>query len=211
MGNLFTAIKNLLAGVGLSGFVLDIAGGAVLSLLAMAVIPAMGWLIERGRHYLYLWLCNVFHSRAGYIVMNYATFPGVMLHELCHVLMAKLTGAKVDKVKFFEPSGTSLGYVQFHCNGKKSSHAFQMAATACAPVALGFVVVALLRSGITFFHGFPVCQAYLWHMLVSMLLHMTMSKEDLKSYLRGCAGLFWRFLIIGFLVMFFTGRVVTGV
>ncbi len=211
MGNLCTTIKNILAGIGLSGFALDIAGGAVLSLLAMAVIPVTGWLIERGRHYVYKGLCDVFHSRAGYIVMNYATFPGVMLHELCHILIAKLTGAKVDKFRLFEPSGTSLGYVQFHCSGKKSSHAFQMAATACAPVALGFVVIALLRSGIAFFHGFPVCQAYLWHMLLSMMCHMTMSKQDLQGYLRGCFGLFWRFLIIGFLVMFFTGRIVTGV
>jgi hypothetical protein len=37
----------------------------------------------------------------GCLFVNYLTFPGVILHELSHALMAMVTGAKVTHIRFF--------------------------------------------------------------------------------------------------------------
>lgn len=45
-------------------------------------------------------------------MMDYITFPGIILHEISHYITCKLLGVKVDEVKLLSFKGDSLGYVK---------------------------------------------------------------------------------------------------
>ncbi|MCQ2482937.1 MAG: M50 family metallopeptidase [Clostridia bacterium] len=118
------------------------------------------------------------------VFCNYITFPGVILHELSHALVALLTGAKVTEIHFFK-LGTPIGYVTYHERGPRFIRALQSSLTACAPVVFGSVVALLLIDVLTkgsYSVGVTVLLVYL---IISVIDHMTMSIPDIIYFFKG--------------------------
>lgn len=205
MAGAVTALRASLEAAGLSGLALDGVSGCAIAAVLLSVVPLFGFLVGRCRWYASKAISSAFGRRAAFFVMNYATFPGVILHELSHALVAKLCGCRIDEMKLFEPSGDSLGYVRFSCTGPKRKQSFQMAASACAPVLCGLALVPGIWRLAGIFHG-ALLQALLFHAAVSVGCHMSMSGADMKSYRKGALGLFLRLAPICLCVSYAVGR-----
>lgn len=178
-------------GLGLSGLSLDLACGAVLGLLAMAAVPCFGRIMSVVAGYAMSFLRGMTGRHMAYLITNYLTFPGVVLHELSHAVGAKASGAKVTEIRFFEPDGERLGCVKFSCRGRhKRQMAVQMAVSSCAPVVLGWAFLNVFLSLSSWARGCFLLQAMSWHGAFSMLCHMDMSRQDMKNYIKGCLWLF---------------------
>jgi hypothetical protein len=122
----------------------------------------------------------------AFVLVNYVFFPGVMLHELSHALMAVLTGARVTELALFKREGNSLGHVNYVGRGNAVMLALQCLLTSSAPMYIGGLIVYLC-----WHFGFEVKGVDLWlkillgYIGVSMFYHMTMSTEDIKVYVKG--------------------------
>lgn len=184
------AIWDYFTDAGLSGLGLDLACGVVLAALSMAFIPFAGRMVGLLSDCVLRGLSELFGRDAAYWIGNYATFPGVVLHEFSHAAAAKLSGAKVESMKLFSPDGTTLGQVQFTCQGKRRRElAFQRACASCAPVVGGVLFISLFHKAAVWGCGYWPLQVLSWHGALSMACHMDMSRQDMKNYLRGCVWL----------------------
>lgn len=199
------ALRASLEAAGLSGLLLDAVSGCVIAAVLLSAVPALGFFIGTCRKYAHRAVASAFGPRAAFFVMNYATFPGVMAHELSHALVARLSGCRIESMRLFEPSGDSLGYVKFSCAGPKRRQSFQLAASACAPVLCGLVLVPGIWRLAGVFHG-ALLQAMLFHAAVSVGCHMTMSRPDMKNYRKGALGLFFRLAPICLCLSYAVGR-----
>lgn len=209
MGKLIGAIYDGTGALGLSGIVRDLASGAVLALIVLCAVPAVGMLAGQLRQAAYRGICRLAGQRAAFAVINYLTFPGVAAHELAHALVAKATGCRIDEVALFRPSGDSLGYVRFTCRGSRGKMSFQAAAASCAPVLLGFPAIRGLAALAVRFSGYWAAGIVLYHAAFSVACHMTMSRQDLKNYAKGCARLFLYLALAGLAVFYFYGRMLS--
>lgn len=205
MAGAVTALRGSLEAAGLSGLALDAVSGAIIAFAVLAVVPAFGFLVDRARWYVSKAVASAFGQKAAFFLMNYATFPGVITHELSHALVAKLSGCRINSIKLFEPSGSTLGSVQFTCQGSKRRQSFQMAASSCAPVLCGMALTPAIWRFAGMFHG-AVLQAMLFHFSVSVACHMTMSRMDMRSYRKGAIGLFLRLAPVCLCVSYAFGR-----
>lgn len=123
------------------------------------------------------------HNPLGANLINYVTFVGVMHHELSHALLAFLTGAKVTKIKLFRihHKDGALGYVAYATRGNFILQSIQKVATSIAPIICGFISSYLL-----WLYVRPVATENIWslrlfyYVLVSIILHMSLSKQDIK-------------------------------
>lgn len=174
-------------GLGLSGLSLDLACGALLAVLIMAFVPLVGRGVGAVMDCAMKGVAQFAGRGAAMFLANYATFPGVILHELSHAVGAKLSGAKLDKVSLFEPNGETLGRVEFTCRGKRRRDiAFQKAVSSCAPVLGGIVMVSVFVAVSRWGDGSPMLQAMSMHGAFSMACHTDMSRQDMKNYVSGC-------------------------
>ena len=205
MAGAVTALRASLEAAGMSGLLLDGVSGCIVAAVLLSAVPLLGFLVGMCRRYASKAIASMFGRRAAFFVMNYATFPGVILHELSHAFVAKLCGCRIDSMKLFEPSGDSLGYVRFSCVGPKRKQSFQMAASACAPVICGLALVPGIWKLAGVFHG-ALLQALLFHAAVSVGCHMSMSSGDMKSYRKGAIGLFIRLAPICLCLSYAIGR-----
>ena len=119
-------------------------------------------------------------------IINYAFFPGVMIHEMSHATLAILTGAKITEIALFKKEEDSLGHVNFKNRGNPVVVALQNIFTSSAPMFVGGAVVygcfswiGLLPAGLLWL------KILLGYIGVSMFFHMTMSPADIKVYVRG--------------------------
>lgn len=174
-------------GLGLSGLSLDLACGTALAVALMAAVPLVGRGVGAIMDCAMKGIAQVAGRRTALFLANYATFPGVILHELSHAVGAKLSGAKLDRVSLFEPNGETLGTVEFTCRGKRRRNiAFQKAVSSCAPVIGGIVMVSVFMSVSRWGDGYPALQAMSAHGAFSMACHTDMSRQDMKNYVGGC-------------------------
>ncbi|MBO4337930.1 MAG: hypothetical protein J5842_07630 [Lachnospiraceae bacterium] len=136
-------------------------------------------------------------NRSGKLYLFFAnriTFAGVIWHELSHALFAFITGAKIEKISLYHKEGDHLGYVRYRPRGIWIARCIQMSLSSCAPVIMG--LAALL--GICF--AVRTLELPVWaliiagYLFISIMVHMDMSPEDLRSYAKG---------IPFFLILFF--------
>ncbi len=119
-----------------------------------------------------------------FIFANYLTWPGTVHHELSHALFAFLTGAKVHHISVL-PHGLSLGHVNFSVRGGPFLQAVQRTLTSIAPILCGVTTEILL-----WYYVFPHCSVW-WHfallgyLMISIILHMTLSIQDLLILWQG--------------------------
>lgn len=176
--------------IGFSGLALDLLCGLTLAILFMALVPLAGRFTGAVMDCVLRGMSELAGHGASFFLANYATFPGVIFHELSHAAGAKLSGARVDRISLFEPNGKTLGCVEFTCRGKKKRHAaFQKAVASCAPVIGGAILVPMFLRIARWGAGLPLLQVMSVHGAFSMACHMDMSRQDMKNYIKGCAWL----------------------
>ncbi|MCR5674640.1 MAG: M50 family metallopeptidase [Lachnospiraceae bacterium] len=160
---------------------------AIAAVALVAVIPLVGFAVNYVVTGILQTLFSLI-SRSGGLYLFFAnrlTFAGVIWHELSHALFAFLTGAKVEEISLYHKEGNHLGYVKFRPRGIWPAQCVQLSLSACAPVIMGilalFGIHAALRS-----LSLPVWGVVIAvYLFVSILVHMDMSPEDLKSYIKG--------------------------
>ena len=132
-----------------------------------------------------------------FAAINYLFFPGVMLHELSHALLAFLTGAKITEIALFKREGDALGHVSFINRGNFFVQSLQNIFASAAPMFCGALVVYGCYYGFTH-TDILWLKILLGYIGVSMFYHMTMSPADIRIYLRGLPV----FIAIVFIVTF---------
>lgn len=111
------------------------------------------------------------------------TFLGVFHHELSHALLALLTGAKINSITLFRISHKDgkLGEVKFTPRGLGVTQAVQVVLTSAAPMLCGSLSLFLLWK-----YALPVEESTwyrvaLGYFMVSVFVHMSLSKQDIKN------------------------------
>ena len=154
------------------------------TLLVILLLLAIGVIIS--------WISAIFGrilaaligGRAAFVFRNYLTWPGTVHHEFSHTLLAFVTGAKVRRISLI-PHGQALGQVDYVPRGGRVLQALQMSLSSIAPIICGMVTETLLLIFVL-----PKCDiwweyALFWYFAVSILLHMTLSKEDMTNLWHG--------------------------
>ena len=170
----------------LSGLSKDLFVSAVFVLMILLSVIVVGILINKLEILEFRMIYSVFGQKFAHIFCNYVTFPGVVIHELSHAFMAFLVGGIVHKIHLLEfRNDGRLGYVEFATRGTKLKQMFQSSAISCAPVLFGYVwVYFLLRLLLN--HQFePQVIVVLIYILFSVIHHISMSRQDIKVYLKG--------------------------
>lgn len=118
-------------------------------------------------------------------VMNYLTFVGVIHHELSHAIFAFFTGADVVKVDLFKVTNNTLGQVRYRTRGNQFMRSIQDTLSAIAPMVTGVIseyalynlLISQLLTGRS--------KMIILYFMLSILCHMSLSKQDMKMMLRG--------------------------
>lgn len=155
------------------------------TIILLVIIPIIGYVINIIISKLVVFLSRHIGSKATMFIANRLTFVGVIHHELSHTLLLLITGARVKKINLFNPEGNSLGNVVFYTRGNKITKSIQLTMSAIAPVIMGCVTEYIL-----IYRVLAVCEST-WqicivsYLVISILLHMTMSKSDIRNAIRG--------------------------
>lgn len=158
---------------------------AIINTIALIVICILfGKLIDNILNIIINILVKRFGVKFTLIFTNYITFIGTVHHELAHALLATLTGAKVTELNLFKPNGNSLGNIKFTNRGNFITKSIQNTMSALAPVMLGCIseyilYIKLIESTNMIFNIFII------YVMISILLHMRMSKQDIKIAIKG--------------------------
>lgn len=142
------------------------------------------------------------------LIINYMTFPGTIVHEASHAIVAFLTGGKVVKVNLYGPSGDSLGSVSWVPRGNAFKQAIQKFLTGTAPIYGALIVIKLIetfvipRFPVTGFTSITFGYVLARYIEFCVLLHMVPSKADLGSY--WLTSIPFVFLIIAVLYFFYS-------
>ena len=161
-----------------------------------AALPLIGVVIDVITDYGFGFLMNrLFRSsNAYYVFHNYITAPGVVIHELSHLIVAIVTLCKVEKVELFKPKGNQLGGVEYRPRGNAIWACVQMTLVSCAPVVSGIIICSFM---ITWLMGGVIPTLLIplsIYLLVCVIIHMNMSGQDIKIYVRGV----WVFFLVFF-------------
>ena len=153
--------------------------------ILVLIIPMLGFAIDKI-------IRAVISIPKGYTIrklvlflVNRVAFVGTVHHELAHMLVAIITGAKVVNVNLFKPQGGSLGNVSIVPRGPGLLQKFQLAATAVAPMVLGALSEYFLYTRLLTVYISGWQHWLLVYIMISIGLHMTMSLADLKCYVKG--------------------------
>lgn len=131
------------------------------------------------------------------------TFIGVIHHELSHMLLAMLSGAKVTSFKLFKIKDNTLGHVDMTPRGPWIIRSFQLALCGTAPVICGCVSLYLI-----YYYGIHLRQPYDWvtALLIVLMMqisyHMSMSKQDVKVSLKGLWVIYLILVVVTYFIEF---------
>jgi len=143
-------------------------------------------------------LSKAFGYKTAMFIMNYATFIGVVHHELSHALFAFLTGAKVLEIHPFRVNNGSLGQVVYASRGNMLMQSIQNTLASIAPMITGLVSeYALINLLLTHDIGI-IARILIYYTMVSIVCHMRLSKRDLIAMRSGLP----IFLILIFILIY---------
>ncbi len=154
------------------------------TLLCFALLLALGILIAVLTALVSRVLSMVFGGSFAFFIVNYLTWFGTVLHEFSHAVFAALTGAKVTHISLL-PHGTTLGHVDFTPRGPSVLQGLQLSLSACAPMIAGAAAEAVLAAFVLPLAVMFWQKLLVGYLMVSILLHMSMSPEDLLNFFRG--------------------------
>lgn len=139
-------------------------------------------------------------GRAFLFFINKLTFLGVVHHELSHALLAFITGAKIKSISLYHEENGHLGCVSYQPRGVLLLRSLQLSLASSAPVFIGiisefFLIQLVLTKSLS-----GILTTLVSYLILSIAIHMDMSFQDIKVYLKGTPGcfviLFLLFLII---------------
>lgn len=155
------------------------------TVIIMMIIPIIGiiinWITDKTIRFIYKHCGRL----VTLLIANYLTFVGTMHHELSHAIFAFCTGAKIIKIDLFYPEGHTLGKVIFKPRGNTITKSIQLTMSAIAPVVLGCITEYFLISYVSANSLNGIASFIIYYLIISILLHMTMSKQDIKNAIRG--------------------------
>lgn len=157
----------------------------ILTVITLILIVIVGCILNKLKNILIGILTKTFGVGIAIFVANKLTFIGTIHHELAHALFAFCTGAKVTKIELFHPHGNTLGHVEYRVRGNKIMQSIQHTMSAIAPMVCGIITETIL-----YIKVLPKCvdvwqYILLAYTMISILLHMTMSDQDIKMMLKG--------------------------
>ncbi len=175
-------LDNLFFGTFSQGNIFLQAAECTLSLLI--ILSLLSLVVSLLAKFLTRVLASIIGAPAAFIVRNYLTFPGTVHHELSHALIAFVLGAKVKRITLI-PKNDTLGQVEIQTRGASVLRHLQLSLSAVAPVLCGAVSECLL-----WFFVLPLCNTVwaivlLVYIMISILFHMTMSRQDIKNLRQG--------------------------
>ena len=160
----------------------------IITILITGIVPLIAYIIDTIEGAITRLLCKVIGFKAAIFVMNNLTFTGTIHHELSHALVAFLTGAKVRKVELFKPDkeANTLGKVVFTPRGPLVLKSIQIGLTSVAPIIFvgttSTLLIQLLNNYKATMVGWQT--GIILYVITSILIHMRMSKQDIKNYIK---------------------------
>lgn len=161
----------------------------ILAFVKAILVPigffALGLMIDFIKQIMIRILASFVGGHSAWLIVNRVLLIGTVHHELAHALFAFLTGAKVTEVVPIRFHGRELGHVDFVPRGNIVFRSIQQTLAAVAPVVCGCGTLSAL-----YFLVLPFC-TILWQQIIvyvvgiSILLHMNMSKQDVKVAWKG--------------------------
>lgn len=184
---------------GLAGLLLGILKSLVLCLVIFSSAVLIGRVVDSFDDFLLNKISGASGCKIACFAINRLMFPGVIIHELAHAVMAWATGARVTKIRCLTLfSKDVLGYVNFVPTGKPSRQAVQNCLISCAPVLSGLFLVPACVFGILSPTSGPIAMIlYAW-LGLSILCHARMSRQDMDIYLKALPRAVWLVLPICF-------------
>ena len=176
---------------GLSSFKLDIFVAFCVAFLFVGLVVVIGRTMDVFEYGIIRFFARIIGPNLTLFICNRLTFPGVFLHEMAHAIMVWVTGGKVKRICLFEfAKDGRLGHVEFETRGVIWRQMCQLAFSSSAPVYFGIFALSGL-------YTFMVTHSlsWIWHgviiyLMISIFVHMSMSKADLKNYLKGMTLIF---------------------
>lgn len=163
-----------------------IISALVTTLVVVSAVPVIGYTIDKIVMVIIKLLNKLLGSRITEFIVNKLTFIGTVHHELSHALLAILTGAKVIKVNAVKHEGDSLGSVSLVTRGPALLKSIQLSLTAVAPIICGAATSYILYIVLKTIEMEVYFKVLITYSLLSIIIHMRMSKADLKNYIKGC-------------------------
>lgn len=188
---MFDVIDTFLKNLNLPEFQSDMLASLIFCIIVYTSVLIIGFSIDKFETVLIKILSRKVGFNKAVIICSRCTFPGVVIHELSHALLVIMSGAKVTKMMLFNPfASKTLGYVNFATKGGKIKSKIQMALSSCAPVIIGFFLVYFIFKAAMLPNLTIIMRIIFWYFIISIVLHMSMSKQDIKNYLKGQIALF---------------------
>lgn len=168
--------------------------GIITASIIIVTILSIGILCSINRYTMVRVLASRFNT--AQLVDKWLFILGTIHHELSHLIVAVLTGAKVTGVKLFSIRNDSdaLGYVTFIARGPLVFRLIQRGLVSIAPIVCGCVSIYLLYYyGLQGKQWLDVQALISLFVIISIVHHMSMSKQDL---LVGALGIIVVYLIL---------------
>lgn len=157
----------------------------ITSVLIIMLIPIIGYTIEKVTYIAISILSTWIGSKAVNFISNRLTFIGTIHHELSHALVAICLGARVNELHPFKPTKDTLGEVKIATRGPKSIRRLQLGLAAAGPVIIGLITEYIIYRYICSHEISTIMRVILFYIQASVLIHMPMSKVDIKHYKDG--------------------------
>lgn len=165
------------------------------ALIITFIIPAFGVVMGIVKKTIYRVLAFISPGFA-FTLINYFTFLGVVHHELSHALFGFITGAKITKVNLFKPNGISLGNVQMIYRGPWLFRCIQGCLSAIGPVVMGIITTSLIVAYLLPNISSIYAMIFIYYLIFSIIMHMTMSSQDMACFMKGVAGVYILVMIV---------------
>ena len=176
------------------------------SIELIILIMIAGYLIGLFDHLLEKLLIAMTGGTFACLFINYLTFPGVILHELSHALLALMTGAEITHIRFFSPDGNSLGSVSIRPRGNFFTKSLQRGFSALAPAFCSLLWLYFLRRYLyPYALDRPMMMFFFSYLCIAVILHASLSDADILVGLKGIPGC----LIVVFLILYI-GKIYPG-
>jgi hypothetical protein len=159
---------------------------AVISTFIVLIIaPLIGLIIDRVTRLITRAIATFTSSKIANCIMIYVFFFGTVHHELAHAILAWITGARVDKVELFHPKNGTLGSVQFTPRKGLILGSIERVLASSAPITCGFITLTALINYLHTNSPQGVVKGIIYYLIISIFVHMRMSKEDISVYVKG--------------------------
>lgn len=119
------------------------------------------------------------------LFINYLTFPGVILHELSHALLALMTGAEITHIRFF--SRWQFSWLCIHPPTRKLfTKSLQRGFSALAPAFCSLLWLYFLRRYLyPYALDRPLMMFFFAYLCIAVILHASLSDADILVGLKG--------------------------